>query len=102
MVHAQQRLSAAARSVAGQEVESLGRPTSPQRFLNDVRATTLAIRSTWPATAEALTSAEHLDAVASHAETLNRAPRNDPDPKGTAGWLAPSTTRLAIRCGQPP
>ncbi|MGW3384995.1 hypothetical protein ACWDCO_33090 [Streptomyces albogriseolus] len=89
MVHAQQRLSAAARSVAGQEVESLGRPTSPQRFLNDVRATTLAICSTWPATAEALTSTEHLDAVASHAETLNRAPAERSGPQGD-GWLARS------------
>jgi hypothetical protein len=89
MVHAQQRLTAAALSVAGQQVESLGRPTSPQRFLNDVRATTLAICSTWPVTAEALTSAEHLDAVAAPAETLNRAPAERAGPQGD-GWLARS------------
>jgi hypothetical protein len=89
MVHAQQRLAAAARSVAGQQVESLGRPTSPQRFLNDIRAATLAICSTWPATAEVLTSAEHLDAVAAHAETLNRAPAERAGPQRD-GWLARS------------
>jgi hypothetical protein len=89
MVHAQQRLTAAARSMTGQEVESLGGPTSPQRFLNDVRATTLAICSTWPATAEVLISAEHLDEVAAHAETLNRAPAERAGPQGD-GWLARS------------
>jgi hypothetical protein len=89
MVHAQQRLTAAARSMTGQEVESLGGPTSPQRFLNDVRATTLAICSTWPAAAEVLISAEHLDEVAAHAETLNRAPAERAGPQGD-GWLARS------------
>ncbi|WP_079149908.1 TniQ family protein [Streptomyces agglomeratus] len=89
MVHAQQRLSAAARSVAGQQVESLGGPTSPQRFLNDVRAATLAICSTWPATAEALTGTEHLDAVAAHVETLSRAPAERAGAQGD-GWLARS------------
>ncbi|WP_406529246.1 TniQ family protein [Streptomyces sp. I8-5] len=89
MVHAQQRLTAAARSEAGQQVESLSRPTSPQRFLNDVRATTLAICSTWPATAEVLTSSERLDAVAAHAETLNRVPAERAGPQGD-GWLARS------------
>ncbi|MFD4243681.1 TniQ family protein [Streptomyces sp. NPDC058525] len=89
MVHAQHRLAAAARSGAGQDAESLGRPTSPQRFLNDIRATTLAICSTWPATAEVFTGAGHLDAVAAHAETLNRAPAERAGPQGD-GWLARS------------
>ncbi|MFF5313581.1 hypothetical protein [Streptomyces massasporeus] len=89
MAHAQQRLAAAAHSASGQEVESLGQPTSPQRFLNDVRATTLAICSTWPATTEVLTTAEHLDVVAAHAMTLNRAPAERAGAQED-GWLARS------------
>ncbi|MFE7779220.1 TniQ family protein [Streptomyces sp. NPDC057445] len=87
MVHAQQRLAAAAHSAAS--YGSLGQPTSPQRFLNDVRATTLAICSTWPATAEVFAHAEHLDAVAAHVETLHRAPAERAGPQGD-GWLARS------------
>ncbi|WP_405927953.1 TniQ family protein [Streptomyces griseus] len=92
MAHTQQRLTEAARSVAGQDIGSLGRPTSPQRFLNDVRAVTLIICSTWPAAAETLRDVEHLDAVAAHADTRNRAATERAGPP-EGGWLARSVDR---------
>lgn len=92
MAHTQQRLTEAARSVAGQDIGSLGRPTSPQRFLNDVRAVTLIICSTWPTAAETLRDVEHLDAVAAHADTRNRAATERAGPP-EGGWLARSVDR---------
>lgn len=86
MAHAQQRLTTAAAATPEQEVTSLGQPTSPERFLNDVRATLLAICST---TTEAFPDFEHLDLITAHAETLNRTPADRIGPQGS-GWLARS------------
>ncbi|WP_328689903.1 TniQ family protein [Streptomyces phaeochromogenes] len=89
MAHAQQRLAAATACPPGHAVESLSLPTSPQRFFNDVRLTTLAVSSTWPAAAELLPGAEHLDTITRHAQGIHRAPidRAGPQPDG---WVARS------------
>ncbi|MFD3547353.1 TniQ family protein [Streptomyces sp. NPDC058655] len=89
MAQAQQRLAAAATAAPGREVESLGRPTSPAHFFNDVRATVLAICATWPAAAEVFPGFEHLDLIAAHAEALHRTPAERLGPQGS-GWLARS------------
>ncbi|MER5928432.1 hypothetical protein ABT132_52085 [Streptomyces mirabilis] len=96
MAHAQQRLIAAAAWPPRHNVECLGLPTSPQRFFNDIRLTTLALISTWPTAAELLPNSEHLDAIA-HRAPADRA-RPQPD-----GWVARSVAPLRqTHSPQPP
>ncbi|MFE1411237.1 TniQ family protein [Streptomyces sp. NPDC058746] len=87
MLHAHERLAAACTAPPGHTIKSLGGPTSPKQFFNDVRATALALCATWPAAAALLPGHEYLDAVAAHAETLHRTPAERAGPQND-GWLS--------------
>jgi hypothetical protein len=94
MTHAHRRLAEATTAGAEHEVTSLGQPVSPQRFFNDVRATVLAIRGSWPVAREVFTDSGSMHAIAAHVDALR-----DPRALRTA---ALGDGRLARTFGHPP